>query len=242
MLLAPRRTSSSTPISTGSLSTVDGTSGLPGTVPGRSLNLCMFRPLFYKSPSATTLCPLRTGEDGVVMGRRSGSHTTDVSGAKKPASVTGVNARSAGVGARGKAARQDSPSKDVANTGPAITTPGACQKESHESDDRDVENRVESTSQSRNSSWSSTSRRQSPRSDDPPVPPDPGGPGNPVTCSCAVSVLCQNYRVGRGTIGQMIETPGSEMPGFRPIRANSAQGAGLLVVSPSLPPGSRPRP
>ena len=41
--------------------------------------------------------PLRTGEEGVVMGR-SGSHTTDVNGAKKRTSGTGVNASSPGIG------------------------------------------------------------------------------------------------------------------------------------------------
>ena len=50
-------------------------------------------------------------------GRPSGSHTTDGNGAKKRMSVTGVNASSPGIGARAKAALQDSPSKDVANAG-----------------------------------------------------------------------------------------------------------------------------
>ena len=44
----------------------DGMSGPHGTVHGRSLNLCTFRHLFSKSPSATTRCPLRTGEDSIL--------------------------------------------------------------------------------------------------------------------------------------------------------------------------------
>ena len=115
MRQALQRTSSSTLMSTGSSPATDGMSGPPGTVHGRSLNLCTFRHLFSKSPSATTRCPLRTGEDGVVMGR-SGSHTTDVNGAKKRTSGTGVNASSPGIGARGKAALPDSSSKDVASS------------------------------------------------------------------------------------------------------------------------------
>jgi len=51
-------------------------------------------------------------------GRPSGSHTTDGNGAKKRASVTGVNASSPGIGAKGKAALPDSPSKGGASVGP----------------------------------------------------------------------------------------------------------------------------
>ncbi len=105
---------------------VDGTSGLRGTARGRLWSLPTFLHLFCKFPSATTLCPLRSGEDGLPIGRRSGRHPTGGNGAKKPTSVRGVNARSAGVEAKGEAAHQDSPSKDVANARPAtvgITKP-----------------------------------------------------------------------------------------------------------------------
>ncbi len=105
---------------------VDGTSGLRGTVHGRLWSLPTFPHLFCKFPSATTLCTRRNGEDGLPIGRRSGSHPTGVNGAKKSTSATGVNARSAGVAAKGEAARQDSPSKGVANARPAtvgITKP-----------------------------------------------------------------------------------------------------------------------
>ncbi len=72
-------------------------------------------PPILQLPSATIPRPLHPGQDGVGRRRRSGSPITGVSGAKKATSATGVNARSAGVGARGEAARQDSPSKDVAS-------------------------------------------------------------------------------------------------------------------------------
>jgi len=51
--------------------------------------------------------------------RHRGSPITGVSGGKKPTSAPGVNAKSAGVGEKGEAARQASPSKDVANARPA---------------------------------------------------------------------------------------------------------------------------
>jgi hypothetical protein len=82
---------------------------LPGAVRGRSWNRRTFRLPFCKSPSATTMCPRRSGEDGVLIGRRGGRRTTDVSGGRKPTSVTGVNGRSAGA----EAARRDSPGKDA---------------------------------------------------------------------------------------------------------------------------------
>ena len=98
--------------------TADGMSGRHGTVHGRSSNLPTSRHPFFRSPSATTRCPRRSGASGVVMGRRSGSHTTDGNGAKKRMSVTGVNASSPGIGARAKAALPDSPSKGGASVGP----------------------------------------------------------------------------------------------------------------------------
>jgi hypothetical protein len=56
----------------------------------------------------------------ILRVRRSGRHTMDVSGTNKPTNGTGVSVRNAGGGARGKAARRDSPSKDVADAGPPI--------------------------------------------------------------------------------------------------------------------------
>ncbi len=123
MLLGLQRTSSSTPISIGFSPMVDGTSGLRGTVHGRLWSLPTFPHLFCKFPSATTLCTRRNGEDGLPIGRRSGSHPTGVNGAKKSTSATGVNARSAGVAAKGEAAHQDLPSKDVANARPVTRSP-----------------------------------------------------------------------------------------------------------------------
>lgn len=113
-----QRTSSSTPMSTGSSPTADGMSGRHGTVHGRSSNLSTSRHPFFRSLSATTRCPLRTGASGVVMGRRGGRRATDGSGTKKSTSVNGVNARSAGIGAREEAASPDSPSKEGASVGP----------------------------------------------------------------------------------------------------------------------------
>src|SRR4030095_13737263 len=84
---------------------------------GRSLNPCMFPGLFIKSQSATTQCPRPLGADVLLLSDRRGKHITGVSGAKTPPSEIGAPTRSARIG-RGRAARRDSPSRDVADDGP----------------------------------------------------------------------------------------------------------------------------
>src|SRR2546425_6231524 len=69
----------------------------PGYVPAPILGVPV---QYYPAP------PGHTGEHGVVMDHPTGRHATDATGAKNPTSVTGVNARSTGAGAReGAAAR-----------------------------------------------------------------------------------------------------------------------------------------
>ena len=109
-----------------------------------------------------------------VMGRRSGSHTTDVSGAKKRTSATGVNASSPGVGTRGKVALQDSRGKDVVDAGPAMTSPGGRRRRTSREDPRleRIEGRRPPNHEVR--AGYQDEDRESARADDSPVGPGAG--------------------------------------------------------------------
>src|SRR5262245_40415805 len=105
-------------ISTGPSRVADGISGRAGTDRGRSSNQHAFRPRFFKSQSATTEYLLPGGRNGVVMRHRGGSSTMGATGTKRPTNGSGASARIAGFATKGKAARRDSLSKDVANSSP----------------------------------------------------------------------------------------------------------------------------
>src|SRR2546425_2197425 len=90
-----------------------------GTVRGRASN--HIPAPILQVPVGYTAWLRRTGENGGAMRRRGGRGTTGARGMKRTTNGTGANARIAGLGTKGEAARRDSRSRGAVNV--AFSTP-----------------------------------------------------------------------------------------------------------------------